>query len=355
MTTADPVSPAGSTGRSVSWGVIATGSIAARVTQDLALLEDAVLQAVSSRSDPSARAFAERFGFAASYYDDGDTTGWKQLLADPRVEVVYIATPHAQHHAVALAALEAGKHVLCEKPLTMNAREARQLVECARDRGLFLMEAVWTRFLPSFRRALEVVESGEIGTVRWIQADLGFPAPYDSTSRLWDPAAGGGALLDLAVYPLTWALAALGEPQALSARGVLNSNGVDLQNALTLTYDGGAHAQLTTSIGADCPSVITISGTDGWLRTSAPLFNPGELIIQPRQGTLRREQFDVVGHGFSYELREVMRCLQAGLTESAVMPLNDTLRVMDLLDDARHQMGLKYANDDGQAYPTGPA
>ncbi|WP_026532583.1 Gfo/Idh/MocA family protein [Arthrobacter sp. H41] len=348
MTTAGPVSPADSTGRPVFWGVIATGSIAARVTADLALLDDAVLQAVSSRSAQSATAFAERFGFATSYSnDDGGATGYAQLLADPRVEVVYIATPHTQHYAVALAALEAGKSVLCEKPLTMNAREAHHLVECARSKGLFLMEAVWTRFLPSFRRALEVVESGEIGTVRWIQADLGFPAPYDPASRLWDPAAGGGALLDLAVYPLTWALAALGESHALSARGSLNSDGVDLQNALTLTFDGGAHAQLTTSIAADCPSVVTITGTDGWLRTSAPLFNPGELVIQPRQGTLRTEQFGVFGNGFSYELREVMRCLQAGFTESAVMPHGDSVRVMGLLDDARRQMGLRYASDIG--------
>ncbi len=269
-----------------------------------------------------------------------------QLIADPLVEVVYVATPHAQHHAVALAALEAGKHVLCEKPLTLNARDAQELVELARARGLFLMEAVWTRFLPSFRRALEVVASGEIGTVRWIQADLGSPVPFEPTSRLWDPAAGGGALLDLAVYPLTWAFAVLGEPRALSASGVLNDDGVDLQNALTLGYDDGGCAQLVTSIDADCPGVVTITGTNGWLRTSAPLFNPGELIIQPRQGTLRTERFEVFGHGFGYELREVTRCVQAGRTESTFMPLDETVRVMELLDDARRQMGLRYAGDE---------
>ncbi|MHA7280865.1 Gfo/Idh/MocA family protein [Arthrobacter sp. MDT2-2] len=339
------VAPSTATGRPIRWGVVATGSIAARVVQDLALLDDAVLQAVSSRSEASARAFALRFGFTTSYWDVDGTAGYDRLLADPAVDVVYIATPHAQHHAVALAALRAGKHVLCEKPIAMDAPQARELAGFARERGLFLMEAVWTRFLPSFRRALQIVRSGEIGMVRWVQADLGFPAPVDSTSRLQDPAAGGGALLDLAVYPLTWALGVLGEPADVTARGTFTPQGVDLQNALTLTYDEGAHAQLTTSIGAECPSVVTISGTEGWLRSSAPLFNPGELVVQPRRGTLRTERFEVFGNGFSHELREVTRCLQSDLTESPFMTPAESVRMMEVLDEARRQIGLRYPSD----------
>ncbi|WP_104167595.1 Gfo/Idh/MocA family protein [Arthrobacter sp. SX1312] len=339
------IAPSTATGRPIRWGVIATGSIAARVVQDLALLDDAVLHGVSSRSEASARAFALRFGFTKAYSDTGDTSGYERLLADPAVDVVYIATPHAQHHSIALAALTAGKHVLCEKPIAMDATQARELADLARTRGLFLMEAVWTRFLPSFRRAVKILRSGEIGEPRWLQADVGFAPAFDPASRTWDPAAGGGALLDLAVYPLTWALGALGEPRTLRATGVLTSDGIDLQNAVTLTYDGGAQAQLITSIGAECPSIVTVGGTEGWLRSSAPLFNPAELIIQPRQGTLRTEHFETFGNGFGYELREVTRCLQAGMTESPHMTPAESVAMMELLDEARRQMGLHYPSD----------
>ncbi|MDQ0736432.1 Gfo/Idh/MocA family protein [Arthrobacter agilis] len=341
------LSPSTATGHPIRWGVIATGSIAARVVQDLTLLEDAILHAVSSRSEASVSAFARKFGFARAYADTDGALGYERLLADPAVDVVYIATPHAQHHVIALAALTAGKHVLCEKPITMNAAQARELAELAQERGLFLMEAVWTRFLPSFCRAIEILRAGEIGEPRWLQADLGFAPAFDPASRTWDPAAGGGALLDLAVYPLTWALGALGEPDSMLATGTLTPEGIDLHDALTLTYDSGAHAQVITSIGAACPSVVTIGGAGGWLRSSAPLFNPAELIVQPRRGTLRTERFEVVGNGFSYELREVTRCLQAGLTESPHMTPAESIMMMELLDEARRQMGLRYSSDPG--------
>ncbi|GAA3271085.1 Gfo/Idh/MocA family oxidoreductase [Paenarthrobacter aurescens] len=348
------VAPSLATGRPLRWGVVATGSIALRVVEDLALLEDAVLQAVSSRSEASARSFAEKFGFATAYSDARGTPGYERLLADPAVDVVYVATPHAQHHAVALAALHAGKHVLCEKPIAMDAAQARELADLARDKGLFLMEAVWTRFLPSFCRAMKVLRSGEIGEPRWLQADLGFVPAYDPASRIWDPAAGGGALLDLAVYPLTWALGVFGEPDSLIASGSLTPQGVDLQNSLALNYRTGTYAQLITSIGAECPSVVTVGGSEGWLRSSASLFNPAEIIIQPRNGTLRTERFKVLGHGFSYELREVTRCLQAGLTESPFMTPEESVGTMELLDEARRQMGLRYPSDPQLPISTGP-
>ena len=337
--------PSLATGRPIRWGVVATGSIAQRVVEDLALLEDAVLQAVSSRSEASAKSFAEKFGFVTAYSDVGETLGYERLLADPAVEVVYIATPHAQHYTVALAALKAGKHILCEKPLAMDAVQARELADLAREQGLFLMEAVWTRFLPSFCRAMEILRSGEIGEPRWLQADLGFVPAYDPKARIWDPAAGGGALLDLAIYPLTWALGVFGEPGSMLASGVITPEGVDLQNSLALSYPSGAYAQLITSIGAECPSVVTVGGSEGWLRSSAPLFNPAELTIQPRSGALRTEKFEASGHGFIYELREVTRCLQAGLTQSPFMTPEESVGTMELLDEARRQMGLRYPSD----------
>jgi predicted dehydrogenase len=339
------------TNRSLRWGVVATGRIAHKVTRDLAFLEDAELYAVSSRSKASAEAFAEEYGFAASYHDGPSGSGYRQLFADPKVDVVYVATPHAQHFEVARAALEAGKHVLCEKPFTINAREARELVHLAGERGLFLMEAVWTRFLPAMRRTLELIGSGEIGRVCWLQADLGFPAAYDPRDRLWDPAAGGGALLDLAVYPLTWAIAALGFPEKLTARGHLNQDGVDVQNTIALEYPEGASAQLTSSIQAAGPGMATISGTAGWIRTGSPLYNPRMLEVCGLNGEIRAEEFPEETEGFIHELRETARCIRAGLQESPLMPWSETVKVMELLDQAREQLGLRYANDSRPGVP----
>jgi predicted dehydrogenase len=339
--------PRTATGRPVRWGVVATGGIAATVTADLALLPDAVLHAVSSRRADRAAAFAERFGFATSYSDDAERLGYEALLADPDVEAVYVATPHAQHHEVVCAALRAGKHVLCEKPLTVNAREAQEVVDLARERGLFLMEAVWTRFLPSFQRALAIATSGEIGTVQWVGAELGFRARQDPASRLWGRADGGGALLDLAVYPLLWVWGTLGLPDALTAVGTLNEEGVDAQNALTLTYGSGAQAQITTSLLARSPNTVVVAGSGGWIRAqgSDAVYRPTRLDVEVAKGEVRTEEFELIGSGYVHELREVTRCVQQGLTESPVMPLAHSLASMRFLDDARAQLGVRYPND----------
>lgn len=331
--------------RPLNWGVVATGRIAHRVTRDLARLEGAVLQAVSSRSAAAAKGFAGQYGFAASYHDQPGSTAYEQLFDDPLVDVVYIATPHAQHFEVAKAALEAGKHVLCEKPLTVNAREARELTSLAGRQQLFLMEAVWTRFLPATRRALDLIRRGGIGEVRWLQADLGFAATYDPKDRLWDPAAGGGALLDLTVYPLTWAVSTLGFPAGITAAGQLNHDGVDVQNTVTLHYPDGAAAQLVSSLQSNSPGTVTVSGTEGWLRTGSPLYNPRSLQYSGPDGLVRTEEFPEEAEGFIHELRETARCIRAGLLESPLMPWDESVRIMQLLDDVREQLGLRYAND----------
>ncbi|KRE77285.1 Gfo/Idh/MocA family protein [Arthrobacter sp. Soil763] len=337
--------PRTATGTRLRWGVIATGAIAAAVTRDLELLPDAQLYAVSSRTQAAADAFAADYGFSRAYGDlDGDA-GYERLLADDAVDVVYVATPHAQHHAIARAALLAGKHVLCEKALTVNAREAADLVALARDKGLFLMEAMWSRFLPSMQRAFEIAASGELGEVKWVGADLGFPAPYSPTSRLWAPKDGGGALLDITIYPLLWALGTLGFPQTVSATGSINDDGVDAQNALTLGYHHGAQAQLTSSLLAHGPRIATVAGSAGFLQSVGSINNPKELVVRIGFDEPRTEQFSVVGRGYCYELREVTRCIQQGLTESPVMPLEASLDTMRLFDGVRAQLGVSYPND----------
>lgn len=341
----DAGSPLAATGRPVRWGVVSTGRIANTVTGDLALLEDAVLQAVSSRDPERAASFAAEHGFASSYGDDAGRTGLAAMLADPAVDTVYIATPHGQHFEVARDALAAGKHVLCEKSLTINAAEALELVGLARSRGLFLMEAVWTRFLPAVHRALELIDAGELGDIAWVRADLGFPAPYDPAWRLWDPAAGGGALLDLAVYPLTWALGCLGFPQSVQAVGHLNDDGVDTQESLTLGYGSGAQAQLLCSLAGAGPREAVVSGSRGWLRTAGPLNNPSSFEVHPLDGEPRTVSFGSVGRNYVYELREATRCIQQGLGESPTMSWADSVDTMRLLDGVRKQLGVGYPND----------
>lgn len=339
-------SPLVATGPTLQWGIVATGGIAQKVARELASLEDARIHAVSSREVARARAFANLVGAAGAYGDVDGEAGYLRLAADPNVDVAYVATPHGQHHEVARALLLAGKHVLVEKAFTIHAREAEDLVALAESRGLFLMEAVWTRFLPLYQTVVDAVAAGELGEVRWVQADLGFAAPFDPRSRMWAPAAGGGALLDLTVYPLTWAFAALGFPRGVSATGVLNDLGVDELNALTLSYQGGALAQVTSTLVSPATRTATIAGTDGVLRTHAPLTNPVGFTVERSNG--RRE---VTAHSgvppYAYMLREVTRCIQRGRTESPTMPLADTLATMRLFDQARRQMGVRYPNDDG--------
>lgn len=359
---ANDADPLAATGRPVRWGVVSTGNIADKVTAQLRQLQDVELVAVSSRSAERAKAFAAKHGFGRWYGDDvddgdggddgddGGRTGYQRLAEDPEVEVVYVATPHGQHHEVASALLRSGKHLLVEKAFTINAREARELAKLAAEGGLFLMEAMWTRFLPAFQHTLDVIERGDIGEVAYVQAELGFMAVGDPRSRLWAREAGGGALLDLAVYPLTWALGALGYPQSVHAAGRLNSEGVDELEALTLTYGDGRQAQLLTSLVTAPRSRALIVGSRGTIATEGSLTRPSGIAVTTAvngsTGGAEVEPFTTDAPLYAHQLREVTRCVQQGLTESPTMPLSDSVRTMVLLDEARRQIGVTYPNDE---------
>lgn len=333
--------PFAATGPALRWGVVSTGKIAHTVTAQLARLEDARLQAVSSRDATKATAFATQYGFRASY---GGAGGYEALAADPEVDVVYVATPHGQHHAVAGAMLRAGKHVLVEKAFAITAAEAEDLAGLARERGLFLMEAVWTRFLPTYVAAMDVLESGELGPVRYVQADMGFMAERDPRTRLWAPVDGGGALLDLAVYPLCWVIGALGLPTGVRAAGNVNKDGVDELCALALTHAGGAHSQVVVSFVSDSTRRARIVGTEGYLETGPSLSRPDGFTVV--KGAARRSaEFELTDAPYAFQLREVTRCVQAGLHESPAMPLAHTLASMRLFDEVRRQVGVRYPND----------
>ncbi|MFE5730904.1 Gfo/Idh/MocA family protein [Streptomyces sp. NPDC056528] len=324
----------------VRWGILATGGIAERFTTDLLTLDDAEVVAVASRSEAPAKAFAERFGIPRAYGE------WAGLFADADVDVVYVATPHHAHRAAAGLALEAGKAVLCEKALTLNAREAAELVALARDRGLFLMEAMWMYCNPLIRRIAELVRDGAVGEVRTVQADFGIAGPFGADHRLRDPNTGGGALLDLGVYPVAFAQLLLGEPDSVRAHALLSPEGVDLNTGMLLGWSGtGASALLSCSIAADTPLTASVTGSLGRIDVPRGFFFPERFTLH-RDG-VEPEEFTAEAdpHGFRHEAAEVMRCLRAGEKESPLVPLDGSLAVMRTLDAVRDRIGVRYPGE----------
>jgi len=333
--------------KTIRWGILATGNIAEQFTRDLQLLPDAEVVAVGSRSEESARAFADRFGIPRVH------GSWAGLAGDEQVDIVYVATPHHAHYEATRLCLEAGRAVLCEKPFTLNAAESRELVALAAKHGRFLMEAMWMRCNPAVLKAVELIADGAIGTVGNVRADFGLAGPFEPEHRLRDPALGGGALLDLGVYPVTLAHLLLGVPDSIQAWAHLTPEGVDASTALLLGYDSGAVATLSCGIVADTPLRATISGSLGRIELPEPFFRPGELLLH-RSGSEGEDdgprQPEVVpvpytGLGYAHEAEEAMRCLRAGLLESPLVPWSGTLEVMDIMDAARAQTGVRYPGE----------
>ncbi|MFD7130181.1 Gfo/Idh/MocA family protein [Streptomyces sp. NPDC059894] len=327
---------------SVRWGILATGGIAAAFTADLIDLPDAEVVAVASRTETSARAFAERFGIPRAYGD------WESLAWDEDIDVVYVATPHSAHRAAAGLCLKAGRNVLCEKPFTLNVREAEELVALARDNGRFLMEAMWMYCNPLIRRLKTLVDDGAIGEVRTVQADFGLEGPFPPSHRLRDPAQGGGALLDLGVYPVSFAQLLLGEPSGVSARAVLSTEGVDLQTAAALSWDSGALAALHCSLVGGTGTSASVTGSRGRIDIPSGFFHPDRLVLHragrdPEEFTA--DPADGPRTTMRHEAREVMRALRAQETESPLVPLDGTLAVLRTLDTIRRDIGVRYPGE----------
>ncbi|MGA8208992.1 MAG: Gfo/Idh/MocA family oxidoreductase [Nocardioidaceae bacterium] len=334
-------------GRPVRWGVVATGKIAHAFVGDLALLPDCEVVAVASRRQETADAFAAEHAVAAAYAD------YRWLVEDPAVDVVYVASPHALHREHVERALEAGKAVLCEKPLTLTAADARHLAGLARERGLFLMEAMWMRCHPLVRRLRQLVGTGALGEVRQVRADLGFVVDRPATDRLLDPALGGGALLDMGIYPLTFASLFLGEPAHVAATAALSPAGVDLDVAMALRYDSGALASLTASMTSWSPRTASVATDLGRLDLPAPFHHPEHARWTAADGdpdlglptTSQRLTEPTGGRGYTHEAAEVVRCLRRGETESPLVPLADTVALLRQMDAVREQIGVRYAAD----------
>jgi predicted dehydrogenase len=321
------------TSRPVRFGVVGTGGIAATFTDDLKLLEDAEVVAVGSRAQETADAFAAAHGVQRAH------PTYEGLLTDGDVDVVYVATPHPWHHSVALQALASGKAVLVEKPFTMTGDEAQEVADAARRTETFCMEAMWARFNPHMVRVREVLARGELGEITTVIADHGQWFAKDRDSRLFAPELGGGALLDLGVYPVSFASMVLGTPTRVTARATSAFTGVDAQTSVLLEHADGAHAVLTTTLRAVSPTRACVIGTEGRLEIEGPFYAPNAFTVTPREGTPWRYEEPHEGHGLRHEAAEVVRCLRAGLTESPVLPLDETVAVMRTLDEIRRQTG----------------
>ena len=323
----------------IRWGIVGPGRIAESVLPDFAHVPDARVVAVASRSQERADAFAARHGIDRAH------GSYTDLLANPDVDVLYVATPHPQHHAVALAALRAGKALLVEKSFTATTAGAAEVVDLARETGVFAMEAMWTRFQPAVVRLRELIADGAIGEVRSVQADLGVQRDFDPADRLFAPELGGGALLDLGVYVVSFAQMLLGDPDTVTATGSRFPTGVDAEAALLLGYADGRSATLTTSLRTSLPGQARVFGTTGWIDV-LPRFHHPQTIVLHRAGAEAEEiTLPQLGGGYSHELIEVTECLRAGRTESTVMPLADTLAVQSVLEQAAGQLGVTFTED----------
>jgi predicted dehydrogenase len=324
----------------IRWGILGAGGIAGKFATDLVRTPGNTLVAVGARQAERAAGFAGRFGALRSY------GSYRDLVEDPELDVVYIATTHPGHHDQALMAIAAGKAVLIEKPVCLNAADAREVFTAAAAAGVFAMEAMWMRTNPLIRKAQELLAESAIGELVSVQVEMGLGLPFDPSHRLYDLANGGGALLDLGIYPVTFGWIFLGRPSAVAVTGSLAPTGSDATVAMQWSYPDGRDAQLWCSAPVKVPYRALVVGTEGWLRTEGRFHRPSALTVTTGDQESRIE--DPLGSevaGYGPEIAEVARCLRAGLTESPLIPAADTIAILELLDGARAELGVRYPGE----------
>lgn len=329
------------------WGILGAGSIAKRFATDVRPLPDHRFVAVGSRDKAKADTFADGFAIPNRH------GSYEELVSDPDVDVIYVATPHNFHREHALLALNAGKPVLLEKPFTINRAEAEDVVKTARDKGLFLMEGMWSRCFPVMAKARELAQSGAIGSPRLIESDFGFKGGkgvndkgvlegYNPEGRLFNPDLGGGALMDVGVYPISLAQMFFGTPDKIAALGTLGDTGVDENTGILLHFPGGQMGVLHTTLQANTVQKTTLLGSDGRIEIESPWWKPSKLTLYRSGKEAEHFEMPYEGGGFQFEGMHVADCLRAGKTESEIIPLDDSLSVMSTLDQVRAQLGIKY-------------
>jgi predicted dehydrogenase len=318
-----------------SWGILGPGGIARAFAKDLTLLEGHTIGAVGSRSLVNAQSFADEFGGTAY-------GSYEELVNDSTIDAIYVATPHPAHHDNVVLALNARKPVLCEKPFAVNAQEAQAMVDAALDNKVALMEAMWARFLPHYAKVREIVASGVLGPILSIHADHGQRLADQNIPRLVEPNLAGGALLDLGIYPISFAHMILGNPQTIKSTAVMTDLGVDAQTSMIFTYDNGAHSVLTTTMIEQTPCRAVVAGLNGWLEIDRTFYNPASMRVVLNDGSITQYPSEYTGHGLREQAENFKQLVQSGKFESEILSWQDTVDIMKTMDTVREQIGLKY-------------
>jgi|WetSurMetagenome_2_1015567.scaffolds.fasta_scaffold10567_2 predicted dehydrogenase len=326
-------------GRTINWGILSTGRISEKFALDLQLVPNARLAAVGSRDPDRARGFAQKFNAEKAY------GSYEELASDKDIDVIYIGTPHISHCENALLCLEKGKGVLCEKPFAMNEKEVLRMIAKARENNVFLMEAMWTRFIPAIRKVLELIKSGAIGDIVHIKADFGYRAQCDPEWRLFNKELGGGSLLDIGIYPVFLILLLIGVPDEIAADAIIGRTGVDELMSAYFKYYNGKMATLYSTLIANTPAEAEISGTKGHIRINRMWHMSRSLVLHLNDGQSESFEFSYKGTGYQYEAEEVTSCLQKDLKESDLLPLELSLRMIRVLDMIRKKCGITYQAD----------
>lgn len=322
-----------------TWGIIGPGKIANKFAIALGMVEGARLGAIASRDVARGREFASRHGVATVYED------YSLLAADPAIDAIYVATPHGFHAEHSILCLRQGKAVLCEKPMALNAREVGEMIAESTKNGAFLMEAMWTRFVPLMRSIMELVASGQIGVVKYIRADFGFLASFDPNGRLFNIRLGGGSLLDIGIYPLFLCVQLLGEPATITAAGKLSPTGSDETCHAVLGYDNGATAVVSSTLACQTSLSAEIAGTEGMIRVGTSWYKNDRYEWNRTGEPAQVVQVEPLVNGFEYQIREVMECRGKGLIESPALPHSFSLLMARTMDTIRRQIGVRYLSD----------
>lgn len=328
--------------KKISWGILGTGRIARIFASDLLLLDDCELVAVGSRNQVSAYDFAKQFPVKHAH------ASYEELAQNPEVDVIYIATPHNLHHENTLLCLNNDKAVLCEKPFAMNTRQTLEMINLAMERKVFLMEALWTKFLPHYTKTKELIAEGKLGEIRSILINFGFKPVPPVNRRLFEPEMGGGTLMDIGIYNVFVAMSILGKPDHIEATMTPASTGVDEQCAITFKYDNGAIAQLFSTFSSNLATEADICGSEGRIRLTSRFYEPSAQVEYYSGRVDSREVVEVHrrnGTGYLYEAIHVNDCLRMGLTESPTLSFANTIELMETLDKIRAIIGVKYPAD----------
>ena len=318
-----------------SWGILGPGGIARAFAKDLTFLEGHTIGAVGSRSLINAQVFANDFGGTAY-------GSYEELVNDSTIDAIYVATPHPAHHDNVILALNAGKPVLCEKPFAVNAAEAQAMVDAASHNKVALMEAMWARFLPHYAKVREIIASGVLGPILSIHADHGQRLADQNIPRLVDPHLAGGALLDLGIYPISFAHMILGNPLSINSSAVMTNKGVDAQTSMIFTYESGAQSVLTTTMIEQTPCRAVVAGLHGWLEIDRTFYNPASMRVILNDGSVTQYPSTYTGHGLREQAESFKQLVQSGKLESEILSWQDTIDIMKTMDAVREQIGLKY-------------